>query len=142
MCSLAPESVRSSFQNAEVNTRSQLETSDSGMPCRRTILAKNAFATVLSVQGWPSEMKWQYLENQFTTVKMTDLPLTFGSPSMKSSATSAQTTDGKGRGRSTPPGRRCSVLYCWQVRQPQTKSYTTKQRLGAWKLRRSWCRVR
>jgi hypothetical protein len=49
-------------------------------------------------------MKWAYFEKQSTTVRMTDLPLTFGKPSMKSIAMSAQTADGTSRDWSRPAG--------------------------------------
>lgn len=59
---------------------------------------KKAQATEAAMYGWPSGMKWLYLENMSTTVRMTLLPLNLGIPSMKSIDMSAQTCDGTARG--------------------------------------------
>jgi hypothetical protein len=45
MCSFAPMRRINSFQNVEVNTGSRSDTMDCGIPCRRTISAKKAWAT-------------------------------------------------------------------------------------------------
>jgi hypothetical protein len=42
-----------------------------------------------AVYGWARAMKWQYLLKRSTTERMTDLPLTLESASMKSSPMSA-----------------------------------------------------
>jgi len=49
---------------------------------------KNALAIVSSEYGWPRGTKCVALEKRSTTVMMTDLPPTLGSPSMKSMDTS------------------------------------------------------
>ena len=67
-------------------------------------------------------MKWAYLEKRSTTVRMTDLPPTLGSPSMKSIEMSAHTWDGTSRGCSSPAGCNVSVLFFWQVVQERTQS--------------------
>ena len=67
MCSLVPISLMSSRQNSEVNTGSRSETTDCGMPWRRTMSVKNAWATVSAVYGCANGMKWQYLLNRSTT---------------------------------------------------------------------------
>ena len=69
-----------------------------------TISSKKAFATETAMWGWPTAMKWPYFENQSTTVSTTDLPPTFGKPSMKSIDMSAQTIEGMGKGCSKPAG--------------------------------------
>jgi hypothetical protein len=72
---------------------------------------KNACATVSAVYGCASGMKWQYLLKRSTTNRITVFPFTRGSASTKSSAMSAQTAEGTGRGKSNPAGWRCSDLY-------------------------------
>ena len=74
------------------------------------MLVKNAWATDSAVYGWPRAMKWPYLLKRSTTERMTDLPSTRGSASMKSIPMSAHTADGTGSGCSSPAGRRCSDL--------------------------------
>jgi hypothetical protein len=65
--SLVPLKRISSCQKLEVNTVSRSETMDCGMPCSRTMSAKNA---CLSAEyGCARGMKWQYLLNQSTTVR-------------------------------------------------------------------------
>jgi hypothetical protein len=54
--------------------------------------------------GWPRAMKCAYLEKRSTTVRMTNLSPTFGSPSMKSIEISAHTWDGTSSGCSNPAG--------------------------------------
>jgi hypothetical protein len=49
-------------------------------------------------------MKWLYLENMSTAVRMTLLPLNLGIPSMKSIDMSSQTCDGTARGCRRPTG--------------------------------------
>jgi hypothetical protein len=44
-----------------------------------------------AVYGWPSAMKCAYLEKRSTTVRITDLPPTLRSHSMKSMEMSAHT---------------------------------------------------
>jgi len=110
MCNLVPMSRISSFQNVEVNTGSRSDTMDCGIPWRRTMSVKNAWATDSTEYGCTRGMKWQYLLKWSTTVKMTDFPCTCGSASTKSRPISAQTAVGTGRGRSRPAGWRCSDL--------------------------------
>jgi hypothetical protein len=57
MCSLVPINRINSRQNSEVNTGSRLETMDYGMPCRRTMSMKNAWAMVSTVYGCARGMK-------------------------------------------------------------------------------------
>jgi hypothetical protein len=75
-------------------------------------------------------MKWVYLENRSTTVRMTDLPPTLGSPSMKSIEMSAQTWDGTSRGYSSPAGDMVDVLLRWHVVQLLTQSATRARSPG------------
>jgi hypothetical protein len=49
-------------------------------------------------------MKWAYLENLSTTVRIMLLPCTFGSASTKSMEMSAQTREGMGSGGRRPAG--------------------------------------
>jgi len=71
---------------------------------------KKACATDSAEYGCPKGMKWQYLLNLATTVKMTDLPRTRGSASTMSSPMSVQTPYGMGSGGRRPAGWRCSDL--------------------------------
>jgi hypothetical protein len=48
------------------------------------MLSKKALTTVLAEYGWLNGMKWANFKNLSTTIKITDLPPTFGNPSMKS----------------------------------------------------------
>jgi hypothetical protein len=57
-------------------------------------------------------MKWQYLLKRSTTERMTVLPWTLGSASMKSMPMSAHITDGTDSGCSSPADLRWSDLYC------------------------------
>lgn len=84
---------------------------DVGIPCSRTMSVKNARATYVGVYGCPKAMKWAYFENLSTTVRITLLPFTLGSPSTKSIAMSAQTCDGTSRGWSRPAGCSAFVLF-------------------------------
>jgi hypothetical protein len=59
---------------------------------------KNTRATMVIVYGCPKAMKWAALEKQFATVRITDLPLTFGKHSTKSIVMSAHTVDGMAKG--------------------------------------------
>ncbi|KAF0901750.1 hypothetical protein E2562_006216 [Oryza meyeriana var. granulata] len=63
----------------------------------------------LEGKGCANGMKWQYLLKRSTTERMTVLPCTLGSASMKSMPTSAQTADGTGSGCSSPAGRRLAM---------------------------------
>jgi hypothetical protein len=101
---LTPERVNSSFQNVLVKTGSRSLTMEHGMPWSLTMLSKNAWATDTAMYGWPSGMKWAYLENLFTTVMTTDLPPTREKPSTKSMVISAYTDPGSSRGCSKPAG--------------------------------------
>jgi hypothetical protein len=56
------------------------------------------------------EMGW-YLDRRSTTVRITDLLLTFGNPSTKSMAMSCHTTVGTSSGWRRPAGCKCSVLW-------------------------------
>ena len=88
MCSLVPIRRMSSCQNVEVKTGSRSDTMDWGTPCRRTMSAKNAWVTDSAEYGCAKGIKWQYLLNLFTTVRITDLPRTRGRASTKSRAMS------------------------------------------------------
>lgn len=63
--------------------------------------------------GMCKGVKCAYLETRSTTVRMTDLPPTFRSPSTKSMEMSAQTTEGTSKGRNKPAGCSVSVLLRW-----------------------------
>ncbi|KAF0929651.1 hypothetical protein E2562_023005 [Oryza meyeriana var. granulata] len=110
MCSVVPIRRISSRQNRDVKTGSRSETMDRGMPWRRTMSVKNAWATVSAVYGCARGRKWQYLLKRSTTERMTDLPFTRGNASTKSRPISAQTAVGTGSGRRRPAGWRCSDL--------------------------------
>jgi hypothetical protein len=69
-------------------------------------------------------MKCAALERGSTTVRMTDLLLTLGSPSMKSMATSLHINDGTGIGCKRPDDRRWDVLLRWQTEQSRTNACT------------------
>jgi hypothetical protein len=57
--------------------------------------------------------KCAYLEKQSTTVRITNLPPTLGSPSMKSMEMSTHTWDGTARGCSSPAGGNvCDSASC------------------------------
>jgi hypothetical protein len=75
-------------------------------------------------------MKWQYLLKWSTTERMTVLPCTSGSASMKSMPMSAHNADDTGKDCSKPAGRRWSDLYCWQVTRAFTNSCTKRRMLG------------
>ncbi|KAF0906562.1 hypothetical protein E2562_012016 [Oryza meyeriana var. granulata] len=91
MCSLVPIRRMSSRQNVDVKIGSLSDTMDWGMPWSRTISVKKACATDSAEYGCANGMKWQYLLNLSTTVRMTDLPRTRGSASTKSRAISVHT---------------------------------------------------
>jgi hypothetical protein len=57
MCSLAPMRCISSRQNMEVNMGSRFETMDCGMPWRRTMSVKNAYAIDSAEYGSAKGMK-------------------------------------------------------------------------------------
>ena len=95
-----------------------------------TLLAASVYP---SNCGWNAEVMWSLMPMRrmstrqnaevkmgSTTVKMTNLPPTRGSASMKSSRTSAQTAVGTGSSSRRPAGCRCSDLYLWQVMQAGT----------------------
>ena len=92
--------------------------------------SKKARATDAAVYGWPSAMKCAYLEKRSTTVRMTDLPPTLGSPSMKSIEISAHTCEGTSRGCRRPAGRNVSVLLRWHVTHERTQSCTNARSPG------------
>lgn len=68
---------------------------------------------------WVAERnkKCAYLEKRSTTVRITDLPPTLDSLSMKSMEMSTHTWDGTARGCSSPAGGNVCVLLCWHVAQ-------------------------
>jgi hypothetical protein len=55
--------------------------------------------------------KWAYLEKRSTTVRITDLSCTLGSPTMKSMEMLDQTCEGTSRGWSRPAGCSVSVFF-------------------------------
>jgi hypothetical protein len=67
--------------------------------------------------GHLSAMKCVNLEKIYTTINITNLPPTFGKPSIKSIKVSLQTWEGSGNGCSRRPGCRCSDLFHWQTEQ-------------------------
>jgi hypothetical protein len=60
-------------------------------------------------------MKWVYLEKRSTTVRITDLPATFGRHSMKSMEMFAHPWEGTSSGCRRPTSWRVLVLLCWHV---------------------------
>jgi hypothetical protein len=64
------------------------------------------------------------------TVRMTDLPPTLGSPSMKFIEMSAQTWEGTSRGYSSPAGDKAGVLLRWHMVQLRTQSTTRARSPG------------
>jgi hypothetical protein len=103
-----------------VKTGSRSMTIEDGNPCSRTTPSKKARATEAAVYGWLSAMKWAYYEKRSMTVRMTDFPLTLGSPSMKSIEMSAHTWDDTSSGCSSPAGYNVSVLLRRQVAHDRT----------------------
>jgi hypothetical protein len=71
-----------------------------------------------------------YFEKRSTTVRMTDFPLTLGSPSMKSIEMSAHTWGGTSSGCSSPTGYNVLVLLRWQVAHDRTQSRTSARSRG------------
>jgi hypothetical protein len=122
MRSVMPASLKRSCHTLPVNTGSRSLTIDVGNPCNRTMPSKKVRVTDAAVYGCSRGMKWAYLENRSTTVRMTDLPPTLGSPSMKSIEMSAQTWDGTSRCCSSPPvtwpASCCAGTWCNSAPNP------------------------
>jgi hypothetical protein len=139
--SVVPQRRKSSCHIVLVKMGSLSLTIEASMPWSRTMFSKKAAATVVAVYGWCKAMKWPYLDSQSTTVKITVLPPTFGSPSTKSIVMSCHTTDGTSSGYSSPAECKCSVLWSWQVVQPLMNSLTRRASCGMKKEPRSRMRV-
>jgi hypothetical protein len=72
------------------------------------MFSKKTLATETTVYGWPSGMKWAYLEKRSTTARTTNLSPIQGNPSMKSMVMSAHNALGNSRDCSNPA--ECSDL--------------------------------
>jgi hypothetical protein len=104
-----------SVQNVLVKTRSRSLTMEHVMSWSLTMLSKKTLVMETTVYGWPSGMKWVYMEKWSTTIRTTYLLPTRGKPSMKSMVMSAHTTLGSSRGCSNLAGWTCSDLFRWHT---------------------------
>lgn len=95
-----------------------------GIPCRRTMLCRNALATTDAENGCFSGTKCANFVYLSTTTMITSYPSLFSKPVMKSIVRSRHGPVGRGSGCKSPGGLQSSCFACWQIEHRLTKSST------------------